>query len=139
MRLVIRSLTLAIALGQASLVLAEYRFVAPPPSRHQGFSSSGRDVSARAPGFGTVEVSVSARRSRERTVIRVDGQHVEAGSGSGVLRLPPGVHGIELRLAGYRTHRERIRVWSGGTYRLRHRMEPLSAAAPPAEPKPKAC
>ena len=143
MRIGIRSVTLAVALGQASFVLAEYHYTPPPPSRHQGYSSSGRDAVGRLPSFGTVEFRVSSRRSRERVVIRVDGERAKSISRSGVLRLPSGEHLIELRLPGHRTHRERIRVRAGGTYRvqhrMQHRMEPLSTAAPRREPKPLAC
>ena len=143
MRISILSVTLAVALGQVSFVLAEYDYTPPPASRHQGYSSSGRDVVARLPNFGTVEFRVSSRRSRERVVIRVDGERVKRVSRSGVVRLPPGEHVIELRLPGHRTHRERIRVRAGGTYRVRHRMqhrmEPLSTAAPRREPRPLAC
>ena len=139
MRANILSVSLAVALGQVSFVLAEDDYTPRTASRHQGYSSSGRDVVARLPNFGTVEFRVSSRRSRERVVIRVDGERVKGVSRSRDVRVPPGEHVIELRLPGHRTHRERICVRPGGTYRVRHRMEPLSTAAPRDEPKPLAC
>jgi len=55
------------------------------------------------------------------------------------LYLRPGKHQIELRLAGYRTFRERILAVSGETVKLRHAMErlgPGEVEPPPPEAAP---
>ena len=57
------------------------------------------------------------------------------------LRVDPGEHVIELYLDGYRTVRQTIAFTAGDTYRIRHRMEPLSpgeAATPRPATRPAA-
>jgi len=53
------------------------------------------------------------------------------------LRVPPGPHEIELFLQGYRSVRENVLFAPGQSYKLRHRMEPLTPGEPePERPKP---
>lgn len=51
------------------------------------------------------------------------------------LRLERGEHEVTLYLAGHRTVTQKIFLQPGGTFRIRHTMEPLPAGAPP-EPRP---
>lgn len=53
------------------------------------------------------------------------------------LHLEPGQHTIQLYLTGHRTAEQRIYLQPGGTFRIRHTMEPLAAGeAAPARPAP---
>jgi hypothetical protein len=47
------------------------------------------------------------------------------------LRLPPGGHEIVLYRAGHRTHREKVYLSLGTTFKVRHTMVPLGAGDPP--------
>ena len=51
------------------------------------------------------------------------------------LHLEPGEHEVTLYLPGHRTVTQKILLQPGGTFRIRHTMEPLPAGAPP-EPRP---
>ena len=51
------------------------------------------------------------------------------------LHLERGEHEVTLYLPGYRTVTQKIFLQPGGTFRIRHTMEPLPAGAPP-EPRP---
>ena len=51
------------------------------------------------------------------------------------LHLEAGEHDIELYLQGHRTARQKIYLQPGGTFRIRHTMEPLAAGEAP-EPRP---
>jgi hypothetical protein len=50
------------------------------------------------------------------------------------LNLPPGEHEIVLFLAGHRTVRQKVYLTAGDTFRIRHKMEPLSAGERPELP-----
>jgi hypothetical protein len=53
------------------------------------------------------------------------------------LHVEPGQHIIQLYLAGHRTAEQHIYLQPGGTFRIRHTMEPLAAGeAAPARPTP---
>jgi hypothetical protein len=53
------------------------------------------------------------------------------------LHLEPGQHTIQLYLSGHRTAEQQIYLQPGGTFRIRHTMEPLAAGeAAPARPTP---
>lgn len=51
------------------------------------------------------------------------------------LHLESGEQDIELYLAGHRTARQKIYLQPGGTFRIRHAMEPLATGEAP-EPRP---
>ena len=51
------------------------------------------------------------------------------------LHLEPGEHEVTLYLPGHRTVTQKILLEPGGTFRIRHTLEPLPAGAPP-EPRP---
>ena len=51
------------------------------------------------------------------------------------LHLEPGEHDIQLYLPGHRTIEQKIYLQHGGTFRVKHTMEPLASGAPePARP-----
>ena len=53
------------------------------------------------------------------------------------LHIEPGQHTIQLYLTGHRTAEQQIYLQPGGTFRIRHTMEPLAAGeAAPARPSP---
>lgn len=51
------------------------------------------------------------------------------------LRLEPGEHDVTLYMAGHRTVTQKVLLQPGGTFRIRHAMEPLPAGEQ-AEPRP---
>jgi hypothetical protein len=49
------------------------------------------------------------------------------------LHLEPGEHDVELHLPGHRNVKQKIYLQPGGTFRVRHTMEPLGAGEAPAQ------
>ena len=53
------------------------------------------------------------------------------------LHVEPGEHTIQLYLTGHRSWEQKVYLQPGGTFRIRHTMEPLAPGdAPPARPAP---
>ncbi len=86
--------------------------------------------------YASVRVQASPREAQ----VYVDGYFVGVVDDfDGVLqrlRVPPGGHEITLHLNGFRNASEKIYLQPHSTYRLRTRLEPLAAGAPPEPPPP---
>jgi hypothetical protein len=94
-------------------------------------------------GYGYAEdtASVRVQVSPRETEVFVDGYYAgTVDEFDGVfqrLRLESGPHEVTLYLAGHRTMRQSIFLQDGGTFRIRHTMEPL-APGETGEPRPAA-
>ncbi len=82
--------------------------------------------------YGSVRIEVEPRELREEAVVYVDGARAGVVDDfDGIfqwLTLDPGEYKIEIRVDGFRTFSERVFVSPGGTYKLRHRLEPAAGA-----------
>jgi PEGA domain len=105
-----------------------YRFGGYPPYPYYGYGQF-------YDGSSSLRVQVSPRE----TEVFIDGYY--AGTVDDFdgffqrLRLDRGEHEVTLYLAGHRSITQKIFLQPGGTFRIRHTMEPLPAGAPP-EPRP---
>jgi hypothetical protein len=105
-----------------------YRFGWYPPYPYYGYAQFYA-------GDSSLRVQVSPRE----TEVFVDGYY--AGTVDDFdgffqrLHLDRGEHEVTLYLAGHRSITQKIFLQPGGTFRIRHTMEPLPAGAPP-EPRP---
>jgi hypothetical protein len=92
-------------------------------------------------GYGRPYSSLRLQISPRDTEVFVDGYYagiVDDFDGfMQRLRLEPGQHAIQLYLTGHRTAEQQIYLQPGGTFRIRHVMEPLAPGeAAPARPTP---
>jgi hypothetical protein len=92
-------------------------------------------------GYGRPYSSLRLQISPRDTEVFVDGYYagiVDDFDGfMQRLHLEPGRHTIQLYLTGHRTAEQQIYLQPGGTFRIRHTMEPLAAGeAAPARPTP---
>ncbi len=82
--------------------------------------------------YGSIRIELEPKELRNEARVYVEGGRLGVVDDfDGIfqrLTLDPGKYEIEIRLDGYRTFRQQILVSSRRTYRLRHRMEPVTAA-----------
>lgn len=98
-----------------------------------GYRFGGHEYGRRNRGW--VRINLEPRESRNEAQVLVDGAHAgvvaDFDGFSQRLALSPGAHEIQITLAGHRSFRRQIFVSRSRTYKLRHRLEPLSAAELP--------
>ena len=130
-------LTLAVSAAMATATLVSF----PPEAdaqhyRHRyghgfGYGGYGYGDYSRS-NYGSIRIELEPKELRNEARVYVEGGRLGVVDDfDGIfqrLTLDPGKYEIEIRLDGYRTFREQILVSSRRTYRLRHRMEPVTSA-----------
>jgi hypothetical protein len=129
-------LTVAAALPIAAVAAPGDQGSYPPPQT--GGQGNYPPPQMPAGGYAGPDASVRLEMKPKQAEVFVDGFYagtVDDFTGAfHRLRLPPGVHEIEVYLGGYHTYREKIYLAPDATLKLRHELEKLG---PNDEPEPR--